>query len=182
MTTLLLKASVTSLAMAARIARRLERQRHEAAWQSRQFAERIATNLEGYIISQESADLEAASRDVERSVLHRHRTHTVRKAARAAHLAYGFLRGTDYVAMENKCWSPPDWLQVQALIENTVPRDEMQGIVQKFSEWRDAAGVWKQPDPKPARPRPNDWVKRQVTTWGPPEDSYDAMVGWRRRA
>ncbi len=60
------------------------------------------------------------SRLVSRSAIHRqtwlglkgHRRSIVRDQARASLLAYGYLRGVPYLAMEAKCHLPPDWNRV----------------------------------------------------------------------
>jgi hypothetical protein len=45
--------------------------------------------------------------------LHFHRTVEVRSAARAALLAYGMMRGREYLHIEKKCYNPPDWIKVR---------------------------------------------------------------------
>lgn len=47
-----------------------------------------------------------------RKELRAHRVGVVREAARAAHLAFGYLRGVPYRAMEARCAAPPDWDKV----------------------------------------------------------------------
>lgn len=58
--------------------------------------------------------------------LRNHRTMEVRSEARSSLLAYGYLRGTPYLAMEHKCWTEPDWPKVKRMIEKygTVKLDE----------------------------------------------------------
>lgn len=53
----------------------------------------------------------------QRAELHRHRTFDVREEARAAHIAYGFLRGRTYHQIEKSCKSSPNWDRVQKLVE-----------------------------------------------------------------
>lgn len=65
--------------------------------------------------------------------LHIHRVAIVRPEARAALLAYGFLRGRSYRAIEAKCYQEPDWFNVLKIARRfgTVIDDE-------FKAWRDA--------------------------------------------
>lgn len=53
--------------------------------------------------------------------LHSHRTREVRGEARSSLLAYGYLRGTPYLAMESKCHTKPDWLNIGRMIEKYGP-------------------------------------------------------------
>lgn len=69
--------------------------------------------------------------------LRKHRTWDVRREARSSCLAYGFLRGRAYRAIEAKCYSKPDWKRVQSLIERYGEGDK-RILIQKFSEWKDA--------------------------------------------
>ena len=45
-----------------------------------------------------------------------HRTQDVRKEARSALLAYGFLRGVPYSKIEAKCWEAPDWFRIMQIV------------------------------------------------------------------
>lgn len=49
--------------------------------------------------------------------LRNHRTREVRSETRSSLLAYGYLRGTPYLAMESKCWTKPDWIKIGSMIE-----------------------------------------------------------------
>lgn len=51
-----------------------------------------------------------------RQSLYLHRINVVRRECRTANLAYGFLRGTPYIAMERKAHSEPDWSGVLKMI------------------------------------------------------------------
>jgi hypothetical protein len=51
-----------------------------------------------------------------RQGLHRHRVIDVRRECRIANLAYGFLRGRSYRALEAKCYEQPNWQRVAELI------------------------------------------------------------------
>ena len=67
--------------------------------------------------------------------LHIHRTFVVRRAARSSHLAYGFLRGVPYRAMEQKGSRSPSWSDIQKLAERYGEGDR-RDIAQKFAEWK----------------------------------------------
>jgi hypothetical protein len=67
-----------------------------------------------------------------------HRTYDVREEARAAHVAYGFLRGRTYQQIEGAALTSPNWTRVQRLVEkygDGVLAERMQ----KFTEWKEAA-------------------------------------------
>ena len=49
--------------------------------------------------------------------LHQHRIHHIRPETRAAHLAYGFLRGRSYDQIEGKAKRKPNWKTVERLIK-----------------------------------------------------------------
>ncbi len=53
----------------------------------------------------------------ERTSLYLHRIQDVRREARSALLAYGYLRGRAYKRLENKCITPPDWKRVAQLVK-----------------------------------------------------------------
>jgi hypothetical protein len=46
-----------------------------------------------------------------------HRKGDVREEARISHLAYGFMKGIPYKAMEQKCREEPDWGRVMSCVE-----------------------------------------------------------------
>lgn len=112
-----LKVKVVSLAAEARIIRNLE--------QKRRAYLRRTTGVAG---------------DTAFWGLRKHRTWDVRREARSSCLAYGFLRGRHYRALEAKCYSKPDWKRVQYLIERYGEGDKRL-LVQKFSEWKDAQEI-----------------------------------------
>jgi hypothetical protein len=72
--------------------------------------------------------------------LHTHRIIDVRREARAALLAYGFLRGRAYVAMERPTpRERPAWQRVEHLVKK-YGTDDIRDRMQRFSEWKaDAA-------------------------------------------
>lgn len=67
-----------------------------------------------------------------------HRVHVVRPEARAACLAYAFLRGRAYRQVEAKAHSLPDWPRVAKLVERYCEGDR-KAIMQRFGEWKDEA-------------------------------------------
>jgi hypothetical protein len=64
-----------------------------------------------------------------RQGLHRHRVIDVRRECRVANLAYGFLRGRSYRALEAKCYEEPNWQRVAELIrkygQTGLPADDI---------------------------------------------------------
>lgn len=70
--------------------------------------------------------------------LHEHRVNHVRKEARAALLAYGFLNGRDYQEIEGFTRTGFSWKRVEELIKK-YGEGEPQKLLQQFAEWRDAA-------------------------------------------
>jgi hypothetical protein len=73
-----------------------------------------------------------------RSQLHQHRVLDVRREARAAILACGFLRGRDYRRMEMTPRERPAWKRVEDLVKK-YGQDDIRDRMQRFSEWRSAA-------------------------------------------
>jgi hypothetical protein len=67
--------------------------------------------------------------------LHEHRIMAVRRESRLTHLAYGFLRGRSYTAMERKATTlkPSDWTRVKAMIQ------KYGGTEIDLTTWRKAA-------------------------------------------
>lgn len=73
---------------------------------------------------------------------HRHRTHTVRKEARAVHLARAFFRGTPYCVVESYPDGMPPFDEAQALVEQNSPWD-VRIARQRWMGWRfDALAYW----------------------------------------
>lgn len=61
-----------------------------------------------------------------------HRIADVRHEARAAHVAYGFLRGRTYEQVEGSAQSSPNWERVESLVKKYgAPGDR-----ERFAEWR----------------------------------------------
>jgi hypothetical protein len=63
----------------------------------------------------------------------------VRQEARAAQLAYGFLRGIPYKSIEAKCWTPPSWDRVGTLAARygALPKT---GVLEALVTWRGDKG------------------------------------------
>lgn len=77
-----------------------------------------------------------------RSSLHGHRTGIVRNEARHSQLAYGFLRGRPYVAMEQKAKTEPNWDRVENIavrFRDSHGGQTPQNVKQRFAEWKPAA-------------------------------------------
>ena len=56
-----------------------------------------------------------------RDQLYLHRAGPVRAAARATHLAYGFIRGRTLDQMEPTRYSEPDWDKINAMLKKYGP-------------------------------------------------------------
>ncbi|KQZ49723.1 hypothetical protein ASD54_12350 [Rhizobium sp. Root149] len=89
---------------------------------------------EAHIIRKEARKV---SGDLRHS-LNEHRKFDVRREARAALLAYGFLRGLDYSRMEGKVDRPPYWSRIEQLVKKYGEGD-IRDRMQRFSEWKEAA-------------------------------------------
>lgn len=90
----------------------------------------------------------------ERMRLSSHRTDDVRREARAAQLAYGFLRGREYNQIESPNSSNVDWGRVQKLVEkfgeSYCPETPYKELEQKkleqaatFRKWIDFAKLYR---------------------------------------
>lgn len=69
--------------------------------------------------------------------LHQHRTIEVRREARTAGLAYGFLRETPYRKMEFKCYTKPNWSRVKDLVSKygCYTHNEIKFLEDRIKEW-----------------------------------------------
>lgn len=67
--------------------------------------------------------------------LHHHRTMVVRPESRAAHLAYGYLRGVQYRQMEAKCWVKPDWDKVLRIAKKFAPESHPLITADSIKAW-----------------------------------------------
>lgn len=65
-----------------------------------------------------------------------HRRIDVRNESRAALLAYGFLKGTPYAAMEATCINPPDWKRVRQLVEKYGSETPKLELLEAFLKWQ----------------------------------------------
>lgn len=70
--------------------------------------------------------------------LYDHRTRDVRNESRSALLAYGFLRGRAYSAMEKSCHVRPDFKRIEELVKK-YGTDDPRLRMQRFAEWKDGA-------------------------------------------
>lgn len=73
-----------------------------------------------------------------RITLHEHRVNHVRKEARAALLAYGFLNGRAYTEIEGYTRTGFSWKRVEELVKKYGEGDQ-RTLLQQFAEWRDNA-------------------------------------------
>lgn len=76
--------------------------------------------------------------EIRLSDLCKHRRVDVRSAARATHLAYGYLRGRPYVVMEQKAKSWPDWTEVRGIVKRFGSLEQLKD----YDAWEsEATGV-----------------------------------------
>lgn len=66
--------------------------------------------------------------------IHLHRVKDIRKEARNALLAYGFVRGLSYRQIENFSWTQPNWDRVEKLALRYSNESE-QEVKQRFAQW-----------------------------------------------
>lgn len=104
--------------------------------------------------------------------LHAHRI-ALRGEARAAHLAYGFLRGVPFKAMEKYSHTKPPIDRAEYHVLKFKPDETDQRIKQRFAEWVEAASDWRRPNyPSPEQQAKNraEWedpATMAVTTMPP---------------
>lgn len=73
-----------------------------------------------------------------RANLHHHRTHTVRKETRHSHIAYGFLRGRQYMEIETFAREPIQWDRIEKLVTRFgCDGNDSRVVLQRFAEWKD---------------------------------------------
>lgn len=72
-----------------------------------------------------------------RTSLHHHRVGVVRREARLALLAYGFLRGREYTTIEPAPLSQPDWTRLGNMIDRFAEEKD-KGYAERFKLWREA--------------------------------------------
>lgn len=70
--------------------------------------------------------------------LQAHRRGILRREARYALLAYGFLRGKSYKQIEKKAYEPPNWTVIEQMAKRFGGLDS-RVLLQRFAEWKDAA-------------------------------------------
>lgn len=78
------------------------------------------------------------------SSLHGHRV-ALRKETRAAHLAYGFLRGIPFKAMELFSHTTPPLERVEYHVLKFRGLETEQQVKQRFAEWIEGAKDWEKP-------------------------------------
>lgn len=130
-----LKVKIATLAAESKIIRKQERKQVKA---NRKFKIWLYTSMRAVESNLERlTELKAieAARFDPRPSLHHHRTHEVRKEARASLLAYGFLRGKAYKVMEQKCYEEPKWDKIEALATRFSSMDQ-RVLAQRFAEWK----------------------------------------------
>lgn len=67
--------------------------------------------------------------------LHEHRIRVVRPAARSALLAYGYLRGTPYLAIENKTTKSIDLKELERLVRKYGQMTDSKAFQGKLIKW-----------------------------------------------
>lgn len=70
--------------------------------------------------------------------LHGHRTEDVRSEARHSLLAYGFLRGRDYLQMEQSAHTKPNFGRIEKIASRFSDMDKRE-FAQRFEEWKTTA-------------------------------------------
>lgn len=68
--------------------------------------------------------------------LQSHRKLGIRKSARAAHIAYAFLKNKQYFQIEAKYHEAPDWKEVEKNIKRFTREQDPRILAQQFEEWR----------------------------------------------
>lgn len=117
-----LKIKIVSLAAEARLIRGDERRYRRLSGNSKAKAETRQRALSTWVC------------------LRQHRIIEVRREARSACLAYGFLRGRAYHQLESKCYTEPNWARVKAI---ALKYGDGPNLEARFKAWREAA--WSAP-------------------------------------
>lgn len=141
-----LKVKNKSLAAEARIIRREEDKLK--AWELRHrsrrhdFKSKTVKDDRGVEHTKVSGGWDSKSDELhnKRMQLAAHRRVLVRQERRAAHLAFCFLKGTDYLKVESSAKSRPDWGKIERLAKRYGDQDE-RVIAQRFAEWKSHAKV-----------------------------------------
>ncbi len=90
---------------------------------------------EARIIRKEELKAKANREYAKLNGLHDHRIRVVRPAARNAQLAYGYLRGRDYRALERNPRTEPDWKAVRKLIAKYGYRPNDGTLESQLEDW-----------------------------------------------
>lgn len=72
-----------------------------------------------------------------------HRTCDVRREQRAALLAYGYLRGRTYLAIERSCDEAPNWTRVCEIALKFGPLAKKEDLLKAIVEWSQLTPVEK---------------------------------------
>jgi hypothetical protein len=143
MSVVYLKIKIKSLAEEARIIRAEER-RHNIGTRARKRIRRHLAKTNNLTEAQRRA-LQRRSRPPtghQEAIfwgLRSHRVRDVRREARAALLAYAFLRGRSYLESEGNAGTEPDWGRVVALVKKYGPVVDSAKIQDALKEWAAAA-------------------------------------------
>mgnify|MGYP001613090132 CR=1 FL=1 len=70
-----------------------------------------------------------------------HRKIIVRREARDSNLAYGFLRGNPYNAMEKAAYEMPNWKNIESIVKRFDDLNDWRVTGQRFSQWLASARV-----------------------------------------
>lgn len=130
-TNVYLKSNVMGLASQQRILRKLEQSRRKARRSTAVWAEHnhmALQTMHNYLALQQ-----------EERTLYNQRIR-VRSVARAAGLAYGFIRGRSYRQMEEKSYSDPHWPTVIQFIRS-FSKEDPRVWLQRFQGWLEEGTV-----------------------------------------
>ena len=137
-----LKIKIKSLAAEAAMIHREERRQnpgHRARVRARRIIEGKRRPQDGDISHSRAARILKIKPNMDAFWgLRHHRQSDVREETRAAHVAYGFLRGLDYKRIENHTTSSPNWSRVEDLVRKYGVGD-IRDRMQRFAEWKEAA-------------------------------------------
>jgi hypothetical protein len=137
-----LKVKIKSLAAEAIIIRQEER-KHNIGCRARVRIRRLLRKSNELTITERETlerKLKAPSDNALKAFwgLRSHRTYDVREEARAAHVAYGFLRNRTYAQVEGSAKSSPEWERVRKLVEKYGDGSKTERM-QRFEAWKEGA-------------------------------------------
>ena len=138
----MLKVKAGSLTAEARIIRRAEQRigkcLHCSRWRREHITDYRDTHgprVVQYLACEEGGREFKGHRPVAYFRLQGHRTYTVRREARATHLARCFLRGRTYREVEKDARTRPDWITIDRLLKKYATKEQLDG----FAEWKAGA-------------------------------------------